>query len=239
MLYIHNIKQYVKSLGEYIENRDYSHPYIVAGWSGIGKSAIAYKGKKQFPTLQEIDFNLSREDPNAVKAIMKVWSTPSDHARIICITTGIDMSHLRDIDFNVCEVHYLEFDKDLWLDWAQQVDENGICNVQKTIVDFLKQNPEQMHSNIQILAEAEAEVRADVDAILNYDGCNGAEVLHLLDTLFRHQQMVYLRKDKIENQWEAVLSHLSEIKPKFSDKELEPVLGAVMQIAECNSKLYV
>ncbi len=48
MLYIHNIKQYVKSLGEYIENRDYSHPYIVAGWSGIGKSAIAYKEKNSF-----------------------------------------------------------------------------------------------------------------------------------------------------------------------------------------------
>lgn len=239
MLQICNIKQYGESLRNYLDSKDYARPFIVAGWHGIGKTAIATKSKRQFPELQIMDFNLTAENPAAVKTIMEEWSDASGQPRVICITTDVDLSSFRDLDFNACDIHYIELDKDLWFEWAQQKGEDGLCNINKSIVDFLKQNPEQLHGNILALSNAENVVRDGVKAILAYNGTDEEELYRLINILFEQQQRTYLRKEKVEQQWDEVLTHLTKIVPNFSPRDINRIQHLIMQVAEFNAKHYV
>ncbi len=219
MIYIQNIREYEKSLRNYLAERDYAQPFVVAGWSGIGKTAIAEKIRQEFPALQIQDFYLVKETYEVKEQIKNACQLNVDNPRIICVTTGVDMSVVREIAHFGCELYYLYLDTELWLDWAQQINPTtGRANIDKMFIDVVRESPQNIDNRIQEREQVLAEIENTIQAITSYRGSVETEISGLLNKLFILQQVAYLYRTNVDEQWKNVLKALSSILPKLEPK---------------------
>lgn len=239
MIYVQNIREYEKSLRNYLKEGNYTQPFVVASWTGVGKTAIAEKVRQEFPALQIQDFFLETETDEEKRQIKSACHKNVDNPRIICVTTGIDMSVVRDIARFGCDVHFLNFDTDLWLDWAQQINpKNGLANIDKMFVDFLKMYPQNIDERIPKRQRMLAEIENTVQAITSYQGSSKDEIFNLLNKLFMLQQMAYLYRTSVDEQWKNVLEALSAILPKLSQEDASSLKQVIMVIGQKISKFF-
>lgn len=235
-----NIKGYEDSLREYLQKGDYKRPFIVAGWTSVGKTAIALKLSESYEDVKILDFDLVQDNSEIIAQIKKEWDTPSSNPRIICITTGLNMTILRDLTVYGCNVNYLQLDTSLWLNWARQKNpDTGLQNVHEKFCGFIEVFPDNLHQNIKILKEKEDEVEEKVSEIVNLSGKDNETLFKLLNDLFINQQYVYLDSAPVNKQWKRILDKLEKDMSQNSTAFNSKLINLIRDIAEKNSILYV
>lgn len=239
MIYVQNLREYEQSLRNYLAKGEYIQPFVVAGWSGIGKTAIAEKIRQEFPALQIQDFYLEKEIDEVKGQIKNACQLKVDNPRIICVTTGVDMSVVREIAHFGCEVYYIYRDIELWCDWAQQINPTtGRANIDKMIVDFVKESPQNLDNRIREREQILAEIENTIQAITSYRGSSETEILGLLDKLFILQQVAYLYRTHVVEQWENVLKALSSMLPQLEPKAEYHLKQRIMRIGQMINEFY-
>lgn len=239
MIYVQNIHEYEHSLRNYLAKGEYTQPFVVAGWSGIGKTAIAEKIRQEFPALQIQDFYLEKEADEVKGQIKNACQLNVDNPRIICVTTGIDMSVVREIAHFGCELYYLYLDTELWLDWAKQINPTtGRANIDKMFIDSVREFPQNLDNRIQQREQMLSEIENTIQAITSYRGSSETEIFGLLDKLFILQQVAYLYRTHVDEQWENVLKALSSILPKLEPKAGYHLKQRIMRIGQMINEFY-
>lgn len=213
MVYIQNITQFEGALRYYIKEGDYSHPFVVSGWSGIGKTAIADKVQIDNPTLDIVDFDLKPDDKKTQRQIIDAWNTPSYLPTVVCITNGIDISAVRKLALKGCKVHYFEPDARLFRHAHREVID--IYNSQLAMIDEM------------------------IQSIVSYQGNSYAELRELLVGLSQKQHMLYFFHGKVYAQWIQVLDAWTGMIPRFYSDEVISLGKLIRQICKAISTDYL
>lgn len=228
MVKIVNIKKYEDALKEFLRAGDFSRPFIVAGWNGIGKSAIAESFRKEYPNLEIRDFDLTSWNEETAEMIAKEWNTTSCIPRVLCITTGLDMSILRHLVLKYhCLVYLLELDTVLWLEWAKAKDENGKQHIQSIILEPYEANHDLIDKRIPIIKETEKEIDNIIGFLTKWKTPKMEELLEAMRVLFEIQQVAYIDKSTVEKQWVRVIEGW---KPRMSEFPPETLSNVQMKL---------
>lgn len=239
MISIVNIKQYEQKLRDYINSGDFTHPFIVAGWSRIGKSAIANKLKTQYPNIEIKKYHMEGENNDFLRRLQQNCNSTSGSPQIICITTGTDMRDVRTIANLGCNIHFLEFDMDLWEEWAREKNETtGMQNVDDLFLEFLNLHPENIHENIREQKNIQQKLEQKVNDFCSYDGTDAETLLDILKFIFIGQQILYIRKKDIDPQWERIMTYLTENRSKFSVQDQAKIQQVLMILGPKLNQLY-
>lgn len=73
-----------QALRKYLSYGDFSHPFVVAGWTSSGKTALIQKVKKDFPNIVVKDFYCEqdklphRDLSETIQKIAQEYETSSD-----------------------------------------------------------------------------------------------------------------------------------------------------------------
>lgn len=239
MVKIVNVKKYEDALKEYLTGGDFAHPFIIAGWSGIGKTEIANKLKAQYPNLEIKDYYLESDSNDVLNQLKQDWSSNSESPQLICITTGVDMQNVRKIANLGCDVHFLEFDIDLWKEWAREKNETtGTQNVDELFLSFVSQHPESLHTNIREQKNIQEKLEQKINEFCSYNGTDGDALLDILKFIYIGQQILYIQRKDVDPQWEKIMNYLTENRTKFSIEDQAKIQQAIMFIGTQLNQLF-
>lgn len=150
MLKIVNPKGLKEEAEKYLKRKEVEGPFIVAGRTGIGKSAIAYPlfheqgcafHYDEFP-YDEFLRHGKEADEEMLQALEKNKGRRGLFERTIEVKSDIDFLLERGYNVVLLQVSFEE-----WLEWAEQTDIDGKRpNVHPAFVRFLKANPDCWHN---------------------------------------------------------------------------------------------
>ncbi len=239
MLKIGNFKSTKEALIDYIKAGDFTKPFIVAGWTGIGKSALVKQVADEMH-MKDCDYTLvyfNLETP--AKEIIEEARKTSDKPKMIEVTHKHIIDGVRDIEQAGYAVHELELDPQEWLEWAQQINpETGRCNVDKRFVDMLKAKPEMIHQGFETQKKVREVIDNLTNDVINYDGTDFDELYKLINKLYINLGNVELCFERAEKVWEPVIESLKTKMAQLVHKDQARLLNVVMQLGEANSKMY-
>lgn len=156
---------------EYLENKDYSKPFILAGWSGVGKTpAINQVKDDTCMDFEVVTYNLDVDKRK--EEILDQAQLNSDVPRVfeITINTGAELRTLLQYGFNVYwqEIDFYEF-----IDWASKIDEGtGRQNIDAKYVDFIRHthNLSILNKGYEKMADIEEKIDEFLQKVANYEG---------------------------------------------------------------------
>lgn len=235
-----NFTETKERIKKFVQEGDFSNPFVLAGWSGIGKTALVTQIDKELGLdktyvtdyFLEYDSNGKTDQINAVADQLEAdlnATLPKDGPTIFCITTGVDVSVIRDKILPVgVPIHFYQQDVDEWLEWANSMDETtGRAHIDAEIVDMISRNHKLIHSNVEISENVKDFLLSKINDAFQNNGNNISAIKHELDAIIANAKKVYLFQDEIALLNERIVNHLYAHKEKYNDAETQAGLVAL------------
>lgn len=214
-----NFAKAKENLLKYLEAGDYSKPFILAGWTGIGKTALINQVKNE----TDMDFEVFAYNSDVDKKEKDILNHVQSHAEVarvfeITITTGHELRYILQAGF---DVNLQEVDFDEWVEWASQVNkETGWQNIPDHILNFIRQtgNLSVLHSGYKNLANIEEKIDENLQKVAAYEGDDIAELRELVNTCVKLITYRYISQEDAQNSTDKLLDVLKqqmEAKPKM------------------------
>lgn len=162
----------------YMDNADFTHPFIIAGPIGVGKktlvseiideySSFNIETIEVFPSLcldsAIVDGEASYFN-KCITAALNAIRVNSKNPHFVILNTGFFEFPLDSIIGEGYAVNILRFDREEWIKWAESSDETGYCSkIDSFIIDFVKESDEAIfHPNIFIHANEKYILRSNL-----------------------------------------------------------------------------
>ncbi len=200
MLRIENYKQTKESLLAYIDGKDYSKPFVIAGWSGTGKTQMVNEIIKEnnLQDLKVIDVHIPAPDDDAIGETIDAIQADHTGATVFLMTIPTSIDPIRDLVQRGIDVSYLELDTDEWLEWAKSINpETGRVNVFSKYTTMLAENPHLISSNLTEQTEWRQELVELKQKCLNYKETDPHELKEMLIRIFRLEHDLFLCQSDI------------------------------------------
>ena len=160
-----NYNEMKRALQDYIDGGDFSHPFVMFGWSAVGKTALVdevlkanglyshYTPNASPARFKGTDDKLKGEKSNRIKSLSEIdaikeerdfidYLEVSHDKPVIIEQTYQSEDFLKLFEDVETTVHVLDFDREQWLKWVRR------SNGSEKVVELLKELPlEQVHRN--------------------------------------------------------------------------------------------
>lgn len=241
MLRIGNYKQTKEALQAYIDGKDFSKPFVIAGWSGTGKTQMVNEIVKEnnLQDLKVVDIHITKPGDEAIQEIISEISSEPTGVTIYLVTTSTSVDPVRDLVQANIDVNYFEVDIDERLEWARSINpETGRRNIFEKHCVLVEENPALLGPNMEELIEWKQQLAEAIQKVLKFDGCDGRELKPLLEDIVEIEQNVYLRSDDVEAEWDIILPKLMQVRPNLDYDGQIWLNKFVMLVGQINSSQY-
>lgn len=220
MLRIGNYKKTKEALQAYIDGKDFAKPFVIAGWSGTGKTQMVNEIVKEnnLKDLKVVDIHIPAPDDEAIGEAIDAIMVEHTAATVFLITIPTDIDPIRDLVQRGIDVSYLELDTNEWLEWAKSINpETGRVNVFSKYTTMLAENPHLISSNLTEQTEWKQELVELKQKCLSYEGTNPHELKEMLSRIIHLEHQLFLcqsdiieegKTDEITNKIDAILPSL-------------------------------
>lgn len=240
-----NFEETKERARQYIKNGDYSVPFVIAGWTGIGKSAMIAQLREEFSVQVNdiahyslfLDFDKAIAEGNskkihnlsvdAIESIDNLNSNPS----FVEITIGLYESAIRPLLRHGIPINILRLDEQEWFDWA-----NG--NVEPGVLFFAKKMG--AHSGVGQLKQLLQILSQTKDNIVNFDFANGdsGELSQLLHQYYKLMSNMFVSIDEFDEHMEDIMNTLIEKQAEMSQDNQVAVMSFLMQTMNGRDELF-